>query len=479
MMREMWRRFRRPVRPETERDLADAWARLDPEFRVPWQTIGQMEEACGATIGAMPVCDFGCKGCYLGGNANATPPLPLDAVKEQMRVLRQRLGVWGNLQLTDGEVTLRPEAELIELLRYARQIELIPMVMTHGETFRRRPGLLERLMAEGGLVEMSVHVDVLQRGRDADYARAKTEAELMPLRAEFAEMFRAARRRTGLPLRVASTCTVTPENLHEVPMLVRWYREHADAFRLISFQPAAQVGRSRPGLGGHVTADDVWEHAAQGILGDDSTPEQRRAWVDQQWWFGHPDCSRVLTGLVGVQPDAPPQYEPVCPRSEAPYADALHRFMKHWGGVSFRSGSRLERTAQLAGMFRQDPGFFFRALPRLAVHLMRKLDPDRPLRLAARLATGRATLHPMTIVTHQFMSRAEIETPRGQERIRNCIFTVPIDGELVAMCEVNALGIRDRVYDRIAGRDPQPHEPLVDLTIDRGATADDLVLQDA
>jgi hypothetical protein len=46
----------------------------------------------------------------------------------------------GNLQLTDGEVTLRPEAEVIELLRYAQSLELIPMLMTHGDSFRRRPG---------------------------------------------------------------------------------------------------------------------------------------------------------------------------------------------------------------------------------------------------------------------------------------------------------------------------------------------------
>ncbi|MEM7627433.1 MAG: radical SAM protein [Planctomycetota bacterium] len=478
-MKELLRRFVSPVRDETRRDLDAAWRRLDPEFRVPHQTIGVMEEGCGATIGAMPTCDFGCRGCYLGGNANATPALPVEDIKAQMRVLRDRLGVWGNLQLTDGEVTLRPEAELIELLRYAHEIELIPMVMTHGETFRRRPGFLERLMREGGLVELSIHVDMLQRGREKDYAKAESETALMPLRAEFADMIRAARKATGLPLRVASTCTVTPENLHEVPAIVRWFRENADAFRLISFQPAAQVGRSRPGLGGHVTQDDVWELAAAGLLGEDSTGAQRQAWVDQQWWFGHPDCSRLTTGFVCEQPGRARHYEPVCPRGDEPYAKMIERFMKHWGGVSFRSGNRLHHAGQLAGMIRQDPGFFFTTLPRFGVHLLRKLNAEHPWRLGRQLISGRARLHLLTIVTHQFMSRAEIETPRGQERIRNCIFTVPIDGELVSMCEVNALGIRDRLYDRAAGRDPHPEEPLVDLTVNQSAPAQDMVLADA
>jgi len=36
------------------------------------------------------------------------------------------------------------------------------------------------------------------------------------------------------------------------------------------------------------------------------------------------------------------------------------------------------------------------------------------------------------------------------------------------MCEVNALGIRDRLYDRAAGRDPAPDESLVGLTVSAG-----------
>ena len=476
-MPELLRRFLYPVRPETRRDLAAANERLDAEFRTPHQIVGQMEEGCGATIGAMPECDFGCKGCYLGQNANATPPLPLDDLKAQMRTLRERLGVWGNLQLTDGEVTLRPEAELIELLRYARSIELIPMLMTHGETFRRRPGLLERLMTEGGLVEVSIHVDVLQRGRNADYARADSEAALMPLRAEFAGMIRAARRSTGLPLRVASTCTVTPQNLDEVPHMARWFRDHADAFRFLSFQPAAQIGRSRPGVGGHVTQDDVWEKIAEGVLGDNadaSTLEERRAWIDQQWWFGHPDCSRLMTGLSvgpGGGADAPRHYEPLGVRGDPRYAALFRHALPRFGGVSFRSANRTQRAAQLAGLAARRPRTFVWDGPRALWRFLGRVAPGRRLRFAGGWARGRVSAEVLTFSTHAFMSREELETPLGQERVRNCIFTVPIDGELVSMCEVNALGIRDRLYDRAAGRDPAPDEPLVPLTVTAEACA--------
>lgn len=116
--------------------------------------------------------------------------------------------------ITDGEITLRPVSELIELIRYARDVGLIPMLMTHGDSFRRRPGLLERLMTEGGLAEISLHVDTTQRGRSgAAYRCAVREEELTPLRDELASLVRSARRATGLPLRSAMTMTVTRENL--------------------------------------------------------------------------------------------------------------------------------------------------------------------------------------------------------------------------------------------------------------------------
>ena len=245
----MWRAFRQPVEAEARRTVAEAWQRLDPEFRVAHQTVGRQEEGCGATIGAMPQCDFGCTGCYLGRDANGVPPLGVAEVKEQMRVLRRRLGPWGNLQLTDGEVLLRPLDDVVELLQYARGIGLVPMLMTHGDHLRRRPGLLEHLVVHGGLAELSIHIDSTQRGRHG-YRHARCETDLMPLRDEFAGMIRAARTRTGRPLRVASTVTVTRDNLSEVGTVVAWFVRNADAFRIVSFQPAAAVGRTRPEVAG-------------------------------------------------------------------------------------------------------------------------------------------------------------------------------------------------------------------------------------
>src|SRR5436309_13285444 len=253
-LRRAWGLFRDPATPEKRALLAERWAGLAPALRLPGQGLGQQATGCGATIGIQPRCDFACTGCYLGHQANEVPALPTAAVLRQLDALRSWLGPKSNVQITDGEVTLRPVEELTEILRYARSIGIVPMVMTHGDSFRRRPGLLEQLMEEGGLTEVSIHVDITQRGRDGHRAPA-SELELMALRDEFAGMVRAARRRTGRPLRAATTLTITRQNLPQVADVVHWTVRNRDAFSLISFQPLAQVGRTRRQLEG-VAADE-------------------------------------------------------------------------------------------------------------------------------------------------------------------------------------------------------------------------------
>src|SRR3954462_13798619 len=254
--------FQEPATAEKRRILEERWVGLDPALHLPGQGLGQKATGCGATIGIQPRCDFACTGCYLGKEANHIPALPTAAILRQLDELRAWLGPKSNVQITDGEVTLRPAGELTEILRYARSIGVVPMVMTHGDNLRRRPGLLERLMIEGGLTEVSIHVDITQRGRDG-YKAPKSELELMPLRDEFAAMIREARRRTGRPLRAAMTLTVTQESLPQISAVVRCLVRNRDAFSLASFQPLAQVGRTSRNQHG-VTATDVRREVISG-----------------------------------------------------------------------------------------------------------------------------------------------------------------------------------------------------------------------
>lgn len=435
--------FRSPVPEETRRLLAAAWMRVPGPLRSPRQFLGRQYAGCGATIGAMPRCDFACRGCYLGEDANRVPPASVGEVKRQLAHLRAWVGEGGNVQLTDGEVTLRPEDELVELIRHARALGLVPMLMTHGDAFRRRPGLLERLMVEGGLTEVSIHVDTTQRGRRGHRDPSSEEA-LNPLRDEFAEIVRRARRRTRRRLEVATTVTVTRDNLSGVPAIMRWLVSNADAFKMVSFQPVAPVGRTAAGLIG-VTADELWERIAQGLPG----AAHRPALAAHEGWFGHPACSRFVQGVVVRQAGTPPTFHPLW-RPEDPRDRAMvEMWLTRFGGLTFRLDTPGRALARLAGVVAAAPVLVLGRIGPFLLRGLARLDPAHPGRLVARWLLGRARIDYLNIVSHHFMGAAELATAGGQERLALCAFKAPVRGTLVSMCELNALGGRERYYQEL------------------------------
>jgi Radical SAM superfamily len=406
--------------------LAAAWERVPESFRGPTQFMGRQYAGCGATIGAMPKCDFSCTGCYLNADANRARPASLSEIKQQVQQIRAWLGPCGNVQLTDGEISLREESELIEIIAYARRVGLVPMLMTHGETFRRRPGLVERLMERGGLTEVCIHVDTTQRGRRDAYRAAQTEADLNGLRTEFAQLIRAARARTGRRLEAASTVTVTQHNLAGVPDIIRWFLANADAFKMVSFQPLAEVGRTDRSLKG-VAVDELWRRIADGA-GD---PMISRG----EGWVGHPACSRVVQGLAVWRRGAV-AFIPLYRRDQVDEMQTLNELLDRLGGTSFRLDNRA-RAWRRAGRIAIGHGGF----------IVRRLLPAF-VRLLRRARSFKANY--LCIVSHHFMSAAEMKTPQGEERLAACAFRVPINGRLESMCAVNASGLREAYYRRIS-----------------------------
>lgn len=449
--------FWNPIPEEARNNLKMAWDQLDPEMHHPRQMYGTHGHNCGALIGAMPRCDFACQGCYLGEEANQIPPLPMEEIKKQMRQLRPFLGPVGNLQLTDGEITLRPEAELVEMVRYARSIGHLPMLMTHGDTFRRRPGLLERLM-EAGLNEVSIHVDTEMRGRKGDaYRKAKREEELHALRDEFTEIIRQARKRTGLRISAATTMTVMPQNLEGVAPVMRWLLKNADVFKLVSFQPAAQVGRTLDGLGGGVSAEDVWDQIFEALYGGTDTPREYLG--NATFWMGHKDCNRSCLGSVLTRPGREPRFEPMFHFDQEEDVDFSLALRRDFGGSNFRADTRPEALARLLGCFREHPRTMLSILGQ-ARRVFSRHAPGELLQVAKELLSGEATVRGFHIASHHFMSRAEIETAKGQERLKHCIFKLPIGDRLVSMCETNAMGVREAFYQEIAEKFPKrPAQP--------------------
>jgi len=450
-----WALFRDPVTPEKRALLSERWSRLAPELRLPGQGLGQKATGCGATIGVQPRCDFACTGCYLGAEANRIPALSVDEVLDQINALRRYLGPKSNVQITDGEVTLRPVEELIAILRHAIRVGAIPMVMTHGDTLRRKPGLLEQLMIEGGLTEISIHVDTTQRGRDG-YRDAKTELDLMPLRDEFAAMIRSAKRSTNRRIRAATTMTITDDNLPFVHDVVEWTIQNRDAFSLISFQPLAQVGRTRKHLAG-VSAAELWQEVAKATAPYGAPLESA-----QPMHFGHPDCTRFVPMLALQKRGEQPRLVQLIRDVPEDVAVMEEYFESGIAGAAFRDDAPIEMIGRAAGMVASNPRWFAGRVRRWASARFLK---EAGMSMTSALwqgSTGRLRVDGVTLTSHHFMSPEETGTATGRARLEACVFRIPVDGEMVPMCRVNAEGIREKFYADIIRSRAAENAPTAD-----------------
>lgn len=433
--------FWTPVPLESRRLLERAFEAIPETWRADPQHLGRQYAGCGATLGAMPRCDFACRGCYLGKSANRTPALPLSAVKEQILTLRSWLGPGGNLQLTDGELTLLEDGDLLELVRFARSQQLVPMLMTHGDALLREPRRLDALV-RGGLTELSIHVDSTQRGRrDPRFRFANSELALMELRDEFAELIRGLRRRTGRKLDVATTVTVTRENLHEVSDVVAWCVANADAFKMVSFQPIAAVGRTEAGLTAAVSRQELWARIELGLGLAPGTAEAH------QGWFGHPSCSRFLQGAVlAAGGAAPKRFAPLLDPADAKDRRLHRRLLARLGGLTFRLDRRTTAAARIAGLLLRWPGMLGISVPAWAWRWLGRVSRAPRIPQLFSLLRRDSRVHYLNVVSHHFMNGEELQTDEGRERVALCAFKVAIDGETVSMCEANAGGRRDAFY---------------------------------
>ncbi len=440
--------FKSPlVSLETQHILHNTREALPDKLKTHNQFVGQQYAGCGATIGVMPRCDFACKGCYLGKEANRISPESVEGIKRQIQVIRDWLGYGGNVQITDGEVTLRPIAELIEIIQYARKIGLVPMLMSHGDAFRKSPELLKRLMLEAGLTELSIHIDSTQRGRSGTaYRYATSEQQLMPLRDEFASLIRKLRKETGKTLEVAMTFTVTDENILAVPSVLYWLKQNADVFKMISFQPVAQVGRTEKQMGESLTVERLWATIGQGLYADKN---KARDLTQHYRLFGHPDCTRFIQGVVVTEKNTDPQFYALFKTNDKDAIQLINQWSEYFGGINFRNFSKTQQFYCLLKMLMQQPKFMaFSVLP-FVLQQLRLVENRSATQLVIAWLTGRTQIDYLSIVSHHFMNREQIETPLGQERISACVFKVPINGSLVSMCEVNALSYRKDYYQSI------------------------------
>lgn len=416
--------------PSTAELYRRRWESLPEVARTPGQLLGVGAVACGATHSVLERCNLACSSCYLADDANSTEPAPFEEVAAQLVHLRAELGAGGKVQITSGEVTLLDVDELGRIVAHALELGLDPMVMTNGTRFAKDPGYLRRLVEVYGLEKVSFHVDSTMRGRP-ELRDGTTEAELNGLRGTYADLVRQVRRETGKPLRAALTTTVHPGNLEGVADVATFAFENADAFRIVSFLPTADVGRTEDD-GGAVGLDSLWERVCRPV---------GRVLNPRAMQFGHPECNLTVPVLIAGRGERREIIEIVRPgdgRDSEAFELALATFARR---LPTERGAVANVWAATGVLLRRP-----RTLAKLAGWALGRAWGHRAplLRAVGRALTFRsAELRPLLLVVHRFMDADELATPVGRERLEACAFKLSVDGKLVSMCELNAGGGRE------------------------------------
>jgi hypothetical protein len=465
--RARWSAFWQPIDPEKQALLNARWHSLPAELQTANQISGRHLTHCGFTLGAS-YCSFHCTHCYLPKNANQIPIPSLAEMKEQIDANRRFQGPGGGLQITGGDVAdaywrAGRQGELVEIIRYANRIGLVPMLMTHGQTMLAHPEFLEQLVVEGGLRQMSVHVDTTQAGRAGfPINRVHSEQDLDAVRESFTALAADIRTRTGVALELALSFTVTRRNIDDVPGVIRWYLadpQRTRIWRMLSFQPEADTGRTlysaQP-----ITPALVWEKICEGT----ARPLRRDASI-----FGHPDCNSWASLLVSQRSG---EYVPLLPddkKWDAILGDVLRRI----GGLSLVTDDACTAPFRLAGVLARHPLLALRLIAHLCAHGIRiGMSPA----MWGDVLRGR--VHTLGIGMHNFMDAALVARADRdaivKSRLDSCVFkgAVREEGTWVAvpMCKMNEVKwsevYRARLADAAIRKDDALRPPVRDMKRD-------------
>ncbi len=420
---------------EKKKLLAQRWDTLPESVKTKTQLIGKTAVACGATHHVMERCNFSCTCCYLGAEANKTEPLSFEAVAEQLDELRKHLGVGGKVQITAGEVTLLPLKKLGRIVVYAISLGLDPMVMSHGQRFLDEPDYLIALVRDYGLAKVSIHVDTTQRGRRGHDSKM-SEVDLHAVRDAFAVLIRRVRKETGRPFEAASTVTVTAGNVSEMNEVTDWFLRNCDAFRMLSFQPVADVGRTRKRQSEVQVDNSILWSQVEAACG--------RKMNDRPMHFGHQQCNITVPMVVANFSSRRIIFEGIR-AGDLFDEDMFAAAVSEIGPAVDWTASGFMNALSLFTLYLRKPKFLWMTLRYSCYRFWSdrfKLEELFKLILSERRLPK---IKPFLVVIHNFMSPGDLNTDLGKERLDACVFKLPVDGKLVSMCEMNATGLRAKI----------------------------------
>ncbi len=357
------------------------------------QSAGRFYPMACVSLEITQRCNLDCTLCYLSDAAEMAHDVPLPVLKLRIDTIHSHYGPGISIQLSGGDPTLRPVADIAELCRYIRALGMRSCLMTNG--IRAKREMLAEL-ARAGLDDVAFHVDLTQERRGYP-----TEASLNAVRAEYIERAR------GVGLRVLFNTTVYDGNLAELPEIVRFFRDNADELTLVSFQLQADTGRGVL----RTRHDEVTQASVIGAIS-----KGMGAPVDfDAIAVGHSDCNRY--GAVAVA-----GRKAVSILSNDAFIGDIMTALE---AEECRTDAHLDIVPTLWRAALRRPWLAFRGVVHIAGLLWR-------LRHDLIRSRGRASR--LSILVHNFMDANNLDL----DRCRSCVFMVATEDGPLSMCAHNA-----------------------------------------
>ncbi len=359
----------------------------------PGQQMGRRWPIACVALEITQRCNLDCSLCYLSEHSEAIHDMPLEELYRRIDQIRDHYGTGIDVQVTGGDPTLRNHAELIAVVTRLHDQGQRPTLMTNGIKASR--SLLKRL-ATAGLEDVVFHVDTTQQRKGFS-----NESELNRLRLRYIDNAR------DLGLSIMFNTTVHGGNFQEITQLVRFFKQHADCIRTVSFQLQADTGRgTQSGRSTCINNHTVWTQIERGL----GTPLNRHASQ-----AGHPECSGYGLSLLCT-------------------GNALDLF-KDTAAVQ-----QLQRLTANLPLQRNNTAKALLAIMRWSLRY--PLQAVKTLGWLYRLLhhhwrpllTSVGNIHSLSFITHNFMHAHSLDATRLQA----CAFTVMSARGPVSMCEHNA-----------------------------------------
>lgn len=342
-------------------------------------------------------CNLDCSLCYLSEHSESIADYPLTELMRRIDLIAAQYGPNTDIQISGGDPTLRPLPDLIAIVQYIRQRGMRCSLFTNGILATRS---MLSVLAQAGLSDVAFHVDLTQER--AGYA---TESDLNSIRLEYIERAR------GLGISVMFNTTIFQDNLHDVPMLAKFFAQHSDLVRLVSFQMQAATGRGVLGQRvDAITQQNVMKLIEQGA----GTSLNFDALIG-----GHPSCNRYATAITLGRGKFQRNHDLFRDGSK------IATIMRETSDITIGRTKPLATAWQVIRAILSRPRTARVGL-QVAARWLWHAAPDLPRALGG---VGK-----ISFFIHNFMDASELD----QERIETCVFMAASAIGPIPMCEFNA-----------------------------------------